>query len=66
VRLLDQVRERCRLMHYSLQTERAYVYWARAFIRFHGIKHPAEMGGGAVPSPLDSLACAEPPQNGRW
>lgn len=56
VRLLDQVRERCRLMHYSLQTERAYVYWARAFIRFHGIKHPAEMGGPEVEAFLTHLA----------
>ena len=31
VRLLDQVRERIRLLHYSLRTEEAYVYWARAF-----------------------------------
>lgn len=56
VRLLDQVRERCRLVHYSLQTERAYVYWARAFIRFHRLRHPAEMGGPEVESFLTHLA----------
>lgn len=28
--------------------------------------HVLRMGGGAVRSPLDSLACAEPPQSGRW
>lgn len=56
VRLLDQIRERCGLVHYSLQTERAYVYWARAFIRFHGIKHPAEMGGPEVEVFLTHLA----------
>ena len=33
-RILDQLRERIRYMHYSLRTEEAYVYWARAFIRF--------------------------------
>jgi hypothetical protein len=26
IRLLDQVRERVRYMHYSLKTEKAYVY----------------------------------------
>jgi hypothetical protein len=30
------LRERIRLMHYSRRTEQAYVYWCRAFIRFHG------------------------------
>jgi integron integrase len=28
-RLLDQVRERARYLHYSLATEKAYLYWAR-------------------------------------
>jgi len=56
VRLLDQIRERCRLVHYSLKTERAYVHWARAFIRFHGLKHPAEMGGTEVEAFLTHLA----------
>ncbi|MFM2075295.1 MAG: hypothetical protein RJB34_1600 [Pseudomonadota bacterium] len=28
-RLLDQVRERIRYLHYSLKTEKAYLYWVR-------------------------------------
>ncbi|WP_157256388.1 integron integrase, partial [Pelomonas sp. Root1217] len=55
-RLLDQVRERIRMMHYSLRTEQAYVYWCRAFIRFHGLKHPATMGGPEVEAFLTHLA----------
>ncbi len=39
VRLLDQLRERIRMLHYSLRTEQAYLYWCRAFIRFHGLRH---------------------------
>lgn len=35
-RLQDQVRERIRYRHYSLQTEKAYLYWVRFFIRWHG------------------------------
>ncbi len=31
-RLLDQVRERIRYKHYSLNTEQAYVQWARMFV----------------------------------
>lgn len=41
VKVLDQLRERIRYLHYSLQTEQAYVHWVRAFIRFHGVRHPA-------------------------
>nr|WP_145545472.1 integron integrase [Variovorax boronicumulans] len=55
-RLLDRVRERIRLMHYSLQTERAYVHWCRAFIRFHGLRHPADMGKAEVEAFLTHLA----------
>ena len=33
VRLIDQLRERIRYMHYSLSTEKDYVYWVRFFIR---------------------------------
>lgn len=31
-RLLDQVRERIRYLHYSLKTEKAYLYWVRFFV----------------------------------
>jgi integron integrase len=55
-RLLDQVRERVRLLHYSRRTEPAYVHWCRAFIRFHGIRHPAEMGAPEVQAFLSWLA----------
>lgn len=50
VKVLDQLRERIRYLHYSIRTEDAYVYWVRAFIRFHGLQHPAAMGGAEVPS----------------
>lgn len=55
-RLLDQVRERVRGMHFSLRTEAAYIYWCRAFVRFHGLRHPAEMGGPEVEAFLTHLA----------
>jgi integron integrase len=57
VRLLDQVRERLRYLHYSLSTEDVYVYWCRAFIRFHGLRHPSQMGGPEVEAFLTMLAC---------
>ena len=47
-RLLDQVRERLRYMHYSLRTEEAYVYWVRGFVRWSGMRHPRELGAAEV------------------
>jgi integron integrase len=55
-RLLDQVRERLRLKHYSLRTEQAYVGWIRRFILANGKRHPREMGAGEVEGFLTSLA----------
>jgi site-specific recombinase XerD len=56
-RLLDQVRERIRYLHYSIRTEEAYVHWVRAFVRFHGSRrHPAEMGALEVEAFLSWLA----------
>lgn len=48
VRLLDQLRERIRDLHYSPQTERTDCYWVRFFIRWHGrkgsMRHPKRYG----------------------
>jgi integron integrase len=56
-RLLDQVRERVRYLHYSLRTEQAYVYWVRAFVRFHACaRHPREMGALEVEAFLTWLS----------
>ena len=55
-RLLDQMRERLRYMHYSLSTEKTYMYWVRWFIRFHGLRHPREMGRPEVEQFLTMLA----------
>jgi len=60
VRLLDQVRERVRCLHYSLSTEKVYLYWVRFFIRWHGrggqMKHPRAMGAAEVEAFLSMLA----------
>jgi len=55
-RLLDHLRERIRYAHYSLRTEKTYVYWARFFIRFHNVKHPKDMGAREVEAFLSYLA----------
>src|SRR5690606_34094301 len=55
-RLLDQVRARCRVLHYSIRTERAYVYWIRRFILENGKRHPRELGSAEVEAFLTRLA----------
>lgn len=55
-KLLDQVRARIRVMHYSIRTEQAYVDWAKRFILFHNKRHPAEMGKTELEAFLSYLA----------
>jgi len=45
-----------RLRRYSRRTESAYVFWIKRFIRFHGLRHPAELGRDEVTSFLSHLA----------
>ncbi len=55
-RLLDQVRDACRVRHYSLRTERAYAGWIRRFILANGKRHPRETGAVEVEAFLTRLA----------
>ncbi len=55
-KLLDQVRERIRTLHYSLRTEQSYVNWIKRFIVHHGKRHPREMGADEVQAFLTHLA----------
>ncbi len=55
-RLLDQMRDRIRYKHYSYRTDKAYLFWVRRFIRFHGLKHPKTMGGPEIERFLTHLA----------
>ena len=57
-RLLDCVRDRIRVKHYSIRTEQAYVDWIKRFIRFHGKRHPTELGSAEVEAFLTHLAVA--------
>jgi integrase len=57
-RLLDRVRAACRLRHYSLRTEEAYVAWIKRFILFHNKRHPLEMGAAEINAFLTDLAVA--------
>jgi Phage integrase, N-terminal SAM-like domain len=47
-KLHDQVRDRLRVLHYSIRTGKAYVDWIRRYTIFHGKSHPGETGGREV------------------
>jgi integron integrase len=55
-KLLDRVRDRCRVRHLSLSTEHAYVGWIRRFILFHDKRHPLQMGAAEASAFLTHLA----------
>lgn len=54
--LMDEVRRRLRVKHYSLRTEQAYMAWIRRFIRANHKRHPRDMGGPEVERFLTGLA----------
>ena len=55
-RLLDQLRDKIRLKHYSIRTEHTYLDWVRRYILFHNKRHPNSMGKEAVEAFLTYLA----------
>lgn len=44
------------MRHYSTRTEEAYLMWIRRFVRFHGTRHPRELGTSEVTRFLSHLA----------
>ena len=57
--LITQMSAALRSRHYSRRTEQAYCLWVRRFIRFHGIRHPADMAEPEVNTFLTHLAVDE-------
>lgn len=55
-RLLDEVRRRMRVKHYSLRTEGVYLGWIKRFILANGKRHPRTMGAEEVERFLTMLA----------
>ena len=54
--LFAVLREKLRTRHMSYRTEQAYLHWARRFVRFHGRRHPRELGPADVEAFLTHLA----------
>ena len=47
-KLLTQVRETMRRMHYSIHTERSYLVWIKRYIRFHHMRSREDLEGGTL------------------
>ena len=56
LKLLDQVRDKIRVKHYSIRTETQYLQWIKRFILFHGKRHPQDMDAVEVEAFLTHLA----------
>jgi integron integrase len=55
-KLLEQLREALRSRHYSRRTEQTYCLWVKRYIRFHNVRHPAEMAEPEINAFLTHLA----------
>jgi len=42
-KLLEQVRDAIRRLHYSYRTEETYIHWIKRHIYFHGKRHPEQI-----------------------
>jgi hypothetical protein len=54
--LFEVARERIRTRHLAFRTEQAYLQWMRRYVRFHGRRHPRDMGAAEVEAFLTHLA----------
>lgn len=55
-KLLDIVRDKIRFKHYSISTEKTYIFWIKHYIFFHNKKHPIDMGKVEIEQFLTHLA----------
>lgn len=54
--LLAALDRQLRIRHYSATTTRSYIRWVVRYVRFHGTRHPSELGQAAVVEFLSALA----------
>ena len=61
-KLLDQVRNKLRVLHYAWRTEQSYLMWVERFLKYHrdrnrGVwRHPRAMGKTDIEQYLTFLA----------
>jgi integron integrase len=55
-KFMDELRDKLRVKQYAYKTEKTYLDWAERFIRFHGLRHPNELGKIEIESFVTHLA----------
>ncbi|WP_320033844.1 integron integrase [Halarcobacter sp.] len=55
-KLLEIMRDRIRFKHYSISTEKVYIYWSKKYILYHNKRHPKDMGKNEIEHFLTYLA----------
>jgi integron integrase len=55
-KLLSRARDVARTRHLSARTEQQYIHWIRRFVKFHGLRHPEEVGEEGIADFLSHLA----------
>ncbi len=53
---MDRFREEMQVRHYARRTITSYAQWVKRFLRFHGMRHPREMGEQEINAFLSHLA----------
>lgn len=56
-KLLDITRDKIRVKHYSIKTEKSYISWIKHYIFFHKLRHPIEMGKAEIDIWLSREKC---------
>ena len=55
-KLLEIVRDKIRVKHYSISTERTYLFWIKSYILYHNKRRPKDMGKIEIEQFLTHLA----------
>lgn len=58
-RLSDLLISALRTRSYSPRTEEVYLHWFRRYVRFHGLRHPRDLGAAEATAFLSHLAVVE-------
>ena len=56
MKLLEQLRNEIRVRHYCIRTEHTYADWVVRYVKFHKLRHPAEMAAPEINRFLTHLA----------
>jgi len=54
--LFEVVRNKIRVKHHSIRTEKTYIYWIKSYLQFYSLQHPRELGAAQIEAFLTHLA----------